>query len=250
MASDPADALRDLGFVFLRAAIDPGPLSAEMDRVALDAFGDDQAVRHLQQGTATVTFRYVPMMGERTPVSLGLLDRFSGIAADILGRTVLPGRAKGTWYYGDTGWHRDSEHDVPSLGFVAYLEPVTATTGALRVVAGSHADRAISLQNLGSPDPSVHGEAIDTVPGDVIVFDEHLIHGSTGGGERRQWRVDFVIDPVDADEEAGVRAWFGQSVPDERQECGYDAERYPSYGPHWQARDRPWTKRLHDLGVY
>ena len=206
-------------------------------------------LRTIAQGSGTVTFQYVPMMCERTPVSLRLLDRFSVIAADLLGRAVLPGRAKGNRYHGDSGWHRDSEHEIPSLGFVTYLDPVNANSGALRVLAGSHTDRDMKLPDVDSDEPAT-GEAVETVPGDVIVFDEHLIHGSTGGHERRQWRVDYVIDPRDADENARVRAWFDQSVPDEQHEPGYDADRYPSYGPHWQTRNRPWTTRLGDLGVY
>ena len=70
-------------------------------------------------------------------------------------------------------------------------------------------------------------KVLETAPGDVIVFDEHLIHGSVGGSQRRQWRVDFVIDPRDEHEHAGVAAWFDQSIPDERHDPGYDAEALP-----------------------
>ena len=234
------------GFVVFRDAFDPSPLAREFDRVLLEAFDNGEAVTTLTQGSGTVTFRYVPMMCERTPVSVALIDRYSMIAAELLGRPVLPGRAKATWYQSDTGWHRDSVLDIASLGVVAYLEPLDAATGALRVVPGSHAARDRAL-----PERAARvGEALETAPGDVIIFDEHLIHGSVGGSERRQWRVDFVIDPRDEHEHAAVAAWFDQSIPDERRDPGYDAERYPSYGPYWQSLDRPWTDRLRELGVY
>ncbi len=234
------------GFVVLRGAFDPAPLAQEFDRALVDAFDHGQGVTTVAPGQGTVTFRYVPMMCERTPVSLGLLDRYAVIAGELLGRPVLPGRAKGTWYVSDTAWHRDSTHGIASLGVVAYLEPLEVSTGALRVVPGSHADRDRAL-----PDgPAQAGEALETEPGDVIVFDEHLIHGSAGGSQRRQWRVDFVIDPRDEHERAAVGTWFDQSIPNERLDPGYDAERYPSYGPYWQALDRPWTERLGQLGVY
>ncbi len=234
------------GFVVLRGAFDPIPLAREFDRVLFDAFGRSQPARALSQGSGTVSFRYVPMMCERTPVSVALIDRYSVIAAELLGRPVLPGRAKGTWYQSDTGWHRDSVHDIASLGVVAYLEALDAATGALRVVPGSHAARDLALPEHAAP----VGEVLETTPGDVIVFDEHLIHGSPGGSQRRQWRVDFVIDPRDEHEQAAAAAWFVQSIPDERHDPGYDAERYPSYGPYWQALDRRWTDRLRELGVY
>jgi len=234
------------GFLVLRDEIDVDVLSREFDRLFDDAFARSQGARPLRQGTGTVTFQYAPMMCERTPYSLMLLDRFAVTAADLIGRAVLPGRAKGTWYEGDTGWHRDSLADIASIGLVGYLEPLRADSGALRVVPGSHSRPDEPLPRPGAD----VGIAIATTPGDVIVFDEHLIHGSTGGSVRRQWRVDFVIDPQDATEERQVQAWFAQSVPSDRSDPGYDVELYPSYGSHWQGRDRPWTERLRALGVY
>jgi hypothetical protein len=234
------------GFVVLRGAFDPSALAEEFDIVRRDAFGDCQLAETRAQGSGTVTFLYAPMMGERTPVSVALIDRVSVHAAELVGRPVLPGRAKGTWYEGDTAWHRDSTDDLVSVGVLAYLEPLDATTGALRVLPGSHVHADAPLPERGA----TAGEALETEPGDVIIFDEHLIHGSARGRLRRQWRVDFVIDPGNERELAAVDVWFAQSIPDERLETAYDAERYPSYGPHWQALDRPWTSRLRELGVY
>lgn len=240
------EQVRDQGFVVLRGAVDSGPITAEVDRALAEAAQGERGVTTLPQGSGTVTFSYVPMMCERTPVSLGLLDQFAAVAAEMLGRAVVPGRAKGTRYYGDTGWHRDSKHQIPSLGFLMYLDPVDAGNGALSVVPGSHVDLGMPL-----PDPTrPAGQPVETLPGDVIVFDEHLIHGSTGGGERRQWRVDYVIDPRGPEEHLRVQEWFGQSVPDERTETTYDATAYPSYGQHRQSLDRPWTARLAELGLY
>jgi Phytanoyl-CoA dioxygenase (PhyH) len=240
------DSFESDGFVVLRGAFDPSALAEEFDTVRRDAFGDDQEAQTLEQGSGTVTFLYVPMMCERTPVSVALIERCAVHAAELVSRPVLPGRAKGTWYEGDTGWHRDSALDLVSVGVVAYLEPLAATTGALRVLPGSHVHADDPLPERAA----TVGEAIGSEPGDVIIFDEHLIHGSAGGLLRRQWRVDFVVDPRNGSELAAADAWFGQSIPDERHETAYDAERYPSYGPHWQALDLPWTSRLRELGVY
>jgi hypothetical protein len=91
--------------------------------------------------------------------------------------------------------------------------------------------------------------ALETRPGDVIAFDEHLVHGSVGGTVRHQWRVDFVADPVGPTEEALVRETFAQLF-DPDWDAGDDVDRFPSYGRHWQALDRPWTERLRSLGVY
>src|SRR5262249_35930230 len=60
------------------------------------------------------------------------------VATTLLGGPVLPTRAKGVLYGGDTPWHADSAFAVASVGFAAYLEPLRAETGALRVLPGSH----------------------------------------------------------------------------------------------------------------
>lgn len=153
----------ELGFVVLRSASDPGPLSEEIDRAFVD--GSTNAVRLLSQGSGTVAFRYLPMMCEKTPVSLGLLDQFAVVADDLLGRAVLPGRAQGTRFYGDTGWHRDSERDLASVAFVAYLERLSTRSGALQVLAGSHVDRQIKIPDPFGEDAAELGEMIETEPG-------------------------------------------------------------------------------------
>lgn len=79
-----------------------------------------------------------------------------------------------------------------------------------RLLPGSHTDAGRPTPDASSGDPRDLGEVIETEPGDVIVFDEHIIHGSTGGGERRQWRVDFVVDPPGPDEKDLVKSYFAQ----------------------------------------
>jgi hypothetical protein len=187
------------GFVVLRAAFDPGPLSDEVDRALADGV---RLSATDNTGSGGIEFRYVPMMCERTPASMSMIDALARPAARLVGRAVLPVRAKGTRYFGGSGAHRDSELDVASVGFLAYLEPVTASSGALRVRPGSHVDSA-SDANDALLEAVL--EAVETEPGDVIALDEHLLHGSAGGSDRRQWRVDFVVDPVDAAETARVR---------------------------------------------
>lgn len=236
---------RARGFVVLRGAFDPGPLSDEVDRAfakGLRASPTDNT------GGGGVEFRYVPMMCERTPVSMSLIDALAGPAADLLGRPALPVRAKGTRYFGGSAAHRDSELEVASVGFLAYLEPLTASSGALRVRPGSHV--AFATDGNDALDAlEALSEAVETEPGDVIAFDEHLMHGSTGGRDRRQWRVDFVVDPVDAAETARVRESFSLIFPADW-EGRYDVDRYPSYGAYWRSTNRPWVERLRELGVY
>jgi hypothetical protein len=246
----PTDAthLRTFGFVVLRRAFDPEPLSQEFDRAMQDGLSSSSQVI---AGNIGVAFRYLPMMCERTPVSLSLLEYFAASAAVVLGARALPVRAKGVRYLGSANWHRDSDQPVRSFGFVCYLESLDASTGALRVLPGSHrpelGDAVAALLDAypssttgGASGPSVPvlpGYAVSTDPGDVIVFDEHLFHASAGGRERRQWRVDYVEDPVDAEGETHVRKYLtGLHSPE--WDGGYDVDRFPTYGAHWLATGR------------
>jgi hypothetical protein len=193
------------------------------------------------------------MMTSKTPVSLSLLDRVESVAAPLLGGSVLPTRAKGTRYSGNSPWHTDSASPLTSIGCLAYLEPLGAEDGALRVLPGSHhQDFRDALRHLGvdgAPAPALPAHAVVTEPGDLILLDEHLFHASFGGGTRRQWRVDFVSAPASAEAEELTKAYFaGIYVPD--WDGGYDVDRYPSYGTDWRDSRRPAVAQLDALGVY
>src|SRR4051794_5395188 len=119
------------GFVVFRNAFDAIPLRAELNEALTSGCAQPT-------GTGVAEVQYLPMMSPRTPHSLSLLDRFETAAATLLGGPVLPVRAKGMRYFGSTSWHTDSSHPIASVGFAAYLEPLDAENGALRVLPGSH----------------------------------------------------------------------------------------------------------------
>jgi hypothetical protein len=234
------------GFVLRRGLFDPSALSAEFDQAMKDSL-IGQA--HENTGSAHNRFRYVPMMCERTPVSLGLCVRLLDLAAECLGSAVLPVRAKGVTYLpGPTKWHRDSDHPVRSLGIACYLEPLDAEGGALWVLPGSHRPEfAAAVAAYASHSSDLPGVPLPTAPGDAIVFDEHLYHMSHGGGTRRQWRVDFVADEVAAGD--ALRTYYA-NLFSPQWDGGYDVDRFPSYGAHWRTIDPRWNQRLEALGAY
>jgi hypothetical protein len=239
---------RTFGFVVLRGALEAAQLSEEMDRSFADGL---RSSFEAEVGGRVLSAAYLPMMCETTPVSLALLDHFAGPAAQLLGSPVLPVRAKGVIYFGAAAWHNDSDRDVASIGFLAYLEPLDVDNGALRLIPGSHRrEFGDALRTyLAVSTSTLPGHVVPTTPGDVIVFDEHLYHASTGGRNRRQWRVDYLQDPVGPGDEEKVRSYFsGLYRPD--WDGGYDVDRYPSYGAAWRASGRPWVDRLDELGAY
>ena len=245
--SSPAAAFRAFGFAVLRQFFDPRPLAAEIDRVM-----NDGLVSHVSR-TEEIHFQYVPMMTAQTPASLSLLDRIEPVAADLLGGPVLPTRAKGVRYSGNTPWHSDSISPLASAGFLAYLEPLGGEDGALQVLPGSHhPEFREALGRLGidgMADPAMPAHVVTTEPGDLILLDEHLFHASFGGQLRRQWRVDFVKAPESAGEEELTKSYFAALFPSDW-DGGYDVDRYPSYGPDWRGSSRPAVAHLDALGVY
>ena len=79
------------------------------------------------------------------------------------------------------------------MGF--YLDPTTKDTGALRVIPGSHRvgepfaealERHLRNGGFGIDPSSVPACALETTPGDLLVFDHNIKHSSFGGSERRR----------------------------------------------------------------
>jgi hypothetical protein len=240
-------AFRTFGFDVLRQFFDPQPLAAEIEQVMRDG-----RVTDASRGSE-IHFQYVPMMTAKTPVSLSLLDRVEAVASALLGGSVLPTRAKGVRYSGSTPWHTDSNSPLPSVGVLAYLDPLRAEDGALQVLPGSHhPDFRDALCGLGVNSvavPLLPAHVIATEPGDLILLDEHVFHASFGGGTRRQWRVDFVNAPVGADAEHLTTSYFAGIYPPDW-DGGYDVDQYPSYGLDWRNSSRPSVAQLDALGVY
>jgi hypothetical protein len=244
------------GFVVMRQVFDAAALSHEFDRTMDEAF---PCTVQANVGGDALRFRYVPLMGADTPLSLDLLQALAHPASQLLGSSVLPVRAKGVHYAGATNWHCDSTRDVSSIGLAAYLEPLGQDDGALQVIPGSH--RSEFGRAVGELIARLSGQAQDastmvlpsyvlaTKPGDVIAFDEHLYHASFGGRNRRQWRVDYVVDPTDAEGERKVRAYF-EGIYAPNWDGGYDVDRFPSYSGAWRASGHTWVLRLAQLGVY
>lgn len=74
-----------------------------------------------------------------------------------------------------------------------YLDDLTRETGALRVIPGSHilddvyASRVTQLVGTGGADGSLlPATAVETKPGDVVVFNHNCKHASFGGGGKRR----------------------------------------------------------------
>ena len=130
----------------------------------------------------------------------------SSISEELLGPGIAYYGGDGNYYAGDTRWHRDvfsipdgeeGKSIVRHIKIAFYLDPLTATTGALRVIPGSHhltdsfakeldallLNRKADAGVLPQDAPAV---SLTTTPGDIVIFDHRMMHASFGGGPARR----------------------------------------------------------------
>lgn len=130
--------------------------------------------------------------------------RIEGIAASLLGDDFNYETSDGNFYVGDTNWHSDgfADRKYLSLKMALYLDKLTADTGCVRVIPGSHRFSDSFAQSLheaiGNPrEPrseelwgidgkNVPAIAVENEPGDLVVFNHNTKHAAFGGSTRRR----------------------------------------------------------------
>lgn len=137
---------------------------------------------------------------EHRPKMCSLLDdpRVLGLIGGVLGADFNYASGDGNYYSGDTGWHPDGNWGhLFACKLAFYLDPLKRNTGALRVIPGSHHPQhpvrtgqivPHNTQELygisGSELPGA--EALETLPGDLVIFNHDTWHAAFGGGNRRR----------------------------------------------------------------
>jgi hypothetical protein len=125
-------------------------------------------------------------------------ERIDGILTGLVGADYNYGGSDGNYYVGETWWHSDGWRDEMTFVKIAfYLDSLTRTTGALRVIPASHrvgtpyADelernlrRSDDEWGIGARD--IPALALDNKPGDVVVFNHNVKHAAFGGGNARR----------------------------------------------------------------
>jgi ectoine hydroxylase-related dioxygenase (phytanoyl-CoA dioxygenase family) len=137
-------------------------------------------------------------------------ERIHQIPESLLGPDFWLDGSEGHLRVDNTPWHADTStaDDIDVIKVAAYLDPLTEETGCLRVIPGTHTrgspDRFADLRDredardfrpFGMAPDQIESVALETDPGDILVFTEKVIHGSFGGGRgRHQICVSFISD--------------------------------------------------------
>lgn len=147
----------------------------------------------------------VPFIDQSAVLS-SLIDdpRIHGIATSLLGDDFNYMGSDGNYYVGDTRWHSDGWHPkIRHVKIAFYLDPLTANTGALRVIPGSHrlgdgyadglqADVRNSADLWGTDGADLPAVAFETQPGDIVCFNHNTKHAAFGGNtERRMFTINL-----------------------------------------------------------
>jgi hypothetical protein len=155
------------------------------------------------------TFRGYPSMVpflDQSDYLCGLLDDplLEGVIGNLINDDFNYLGSDGNLYSGETCWHSDVwEAESPAgqrcefLKVIFYLDPLTAASGCLRVIPGSHrlgtpfADEL--QQKIGNSKEvwdleghEIPAIALETKPGDVIIFNHKTKHASYKGGPMRR----------------------------------------------------------------
>jgi hypothetical protein len=246
------DYFRTFGFVVLRGFIGDHArvLRAETGAAVRDAY----AATYDQRVIDGISGHNLPMASRLTPVSASLVcddPRLIDAAEQLLGGPVIPECPEGVLYFFEAGWHTDDGTGVRGVKFAAYFDELTAASGALRLVPGSHypeqntrlaayRDRQPPIRDdadAAAYQASIPGYVATTSPGDVIAFDLRTWHASTGGRDRLAWTAVYHRCP----ETAAERDRTLRSLHDSFEQAfrGFDRDRYPV-----------WRDWLGDAGAY
>jgi hypothetical protein len=208
---------------------------------------------------------YLPVMVDRAPFAQSLVaddPRLYQGATALTGAATVPTPGVAVCFTGNARWHTEQGPDVGGVKFLVHLDPRGVDSGALRVIPGSHepgfghrcsaylrrdpARQAFS----GWPVPAV---VLETEPGDVIAFDVHLLHASSGGHRRLAWSIEYLPWPGLGDPE---RIGAVRDLVEDSADYGQDTERWPAWrewaagaAANGPASRRIAVERLELLGV-
>ena len=215
---------KTFGFVVLRQLLNPGE-AARMKREAERVMAEDRKSRSLDP----TKWQPLQPFFERSQCLTQFLDddRICGIGEDLAGPDFVLQVTEGNLHVGDTPWHGGTGEETQlllTIKITFYLDHLTRDTGCLRVIPGSqklHCPDNFNILRSRNDDPSfrpfgvhpaqVPSVAIESEPGDVVVFTEDLLHAAFGGKPgRHQHAINFAVNPKTDEQLAQIRELYSR----------------------------------------
>ena len=195
-------------------------ITDEFERVWVEVGGGHNGRPHDHRHRSA----FVPFIDQSESLSALLDDpRIDDVASLLLGEDYNYELSDGNYYVGDTNWHSDrfARTKYRYLKFAFYLDPVTRDSGCLRVIPGSHhrgdayaeslqeimpGSRTMQVEDrLGVRGRDLPAVALESQPGDIVMFSQNLKHSSYGGGSRRRMFTINVSERYDEDDLPALR---------------------------------------------
>lgn len=210
MTPSPIDAKQRLFFEAFGFLVVPGLFADDIAEIR-DAFDEvfaDPANPRFERNVRGQRWHPAYLMGDFVERHerldrLRTDPRITAMATTLLGPAATYTNSDGNIYCCETGWHFDSP--TAALGhrhvkFLLYLDPLAATSGALRVVPATHHGAGqyqgdlgpfLNFDGLGEERTDVIGEHVPhwplpSTPGDVIALDFRVMHASFGTTDPRR----------------------------------------------------------------
>ena len=278
---------RTFGFIALPGLFSPDEM-AEIEREFEDVLAEERQGQPFlgEKRQAVMAF------AELRPKLMSLIDddRIYGPIEQLLGPDCIWWGSDGNLYVGDTAWHPDAHE--PELGHgrikvAFYLDPVTRDSGCIRFIPGSHRlpfhDQLRPLRMwrtlqtiaegrqtedalkpylekgldpnkpvFGVEQPDLPGYAVESNPGDVVFFDQHLYHGSWGGRTgKRMFTLNYFSNPTTQAQEDAIQEMHRTTMG--AQQAIQYRQRDQAHEDAFLKSDRPRIRRMADrlreLGV-
>tara|TARA_R110002124_G_scaffold50117_8_gene146214 strand:- start:808 stop:1527 length:720 start_codon:yes stop_codon:yes gene_type:complete len=186
---------------------DIGAIGNAFDKVMADPDSGGIPLAYANGGRSMV-----PAILDRHPTLNALKSdpRVTGIADSVLGDDWEYAESAGDQLECETTWHRDT-YGTPltqfSIKLLFYMEPLTAATGALRVLPGTNYFQGDYVKDVlrghgfpdrmqdvfGVPANAIPAVAVETNPGDVVVLNFRTVHASFEGAKikRRLLNINY-----------------------------------------------------------
>lgn len=206
------------GFLTLPQLFSPQEVD-ELRDAAMEVISKEGGVLNSDEGWSIGGFM------EQHPVLMSYLDddRIYEIPETMLGPDFVLEMTDGHVRGGNTHWHGRVPSEEPgewhpNLRVAIYFDKLTRENGCLRVIPGSHqgsfAEHLSPLLSqredptaapFGDVGPDVPCVALESEPGDVVIFTESVYHASFGGSARLQLTAQYISNPTTDEEIAKIR---------------------------------------------